>query len=187
MLQPPTHVGMSAATINWSILGICKGCGSPNGQMAQESTSVIVKVCVWGLRCWTRPHPICVTLVTFNVPMDGSLTLINMASLTVLAKICDSYTQYWSCPHWRSDLGYWHGHRWKREHWNVSSAFPQRFLQIHQYMPHHTLLYHTLTCQSLHFSAWCCLCPWWQAVHSWWCPPLKSACIPSFLQILLSL
>ena len=42
--------------------------------------------------------------------------------------------------------------------WNVLKVFPQKSFEIHQ-CSHLTVLCHTYTCKSLHFSLWLCLCP----------------------------
>ena len=50
---------------------------------------------------------------------DGSLTLMNMASLMVLGSYVIPYPIWGNCPIWYDDQWSWHGHIWGKVPWDV--------------------------------------------------------------------
>ena len=43
---------------------------------------------------------------------DRSLTLMNISSLMVLVRVCDSHLLWKNYPIWYDDLRCWYGHKW---------------------------------------------------------------------------
>ena len=82
---------------------------------------------------------------------NGSLTLMIMASLMVLAMESDSYLLWRNCPPCCDDLSCWHSYRWGKVPL-VPLTFPQRSMQTPLCISHQTSTFCTCICILPHFS-----------------------------------